>query len=428
MKKIYVSSQQTTTWQLKHAWFFLFAFTLIGTWANAQTAPPCTVNIGGKVFSDFNNNGVLNTTDSLGFAGIKVYAFNCAGVKIDSAVTDSKGNYTLTKVTAADDSVRIEFVASSFPAWAKPTYNGTSGRTDVQFVKAPNCSVNLGMVSMNDYCNTNPRLATPCYIDGAVSPNVTAYNDVLVSFNYNVGIPNKLTDAARTEIGSTWGLAYARSTQKMYASAFLKRHVGLKDAKLGAIYVKDYANPAAAATLWLDVSTLAGINGSWTYLTDADRGLGNAGSPSLDADAFKKIATVGLGDIDISGDDKTLYVMDLTNRQLLAIDIATKALIGKYPVPEICPDATAGPMYYAAGSAAFTATDGKKWQKGSVLNSENNAIVYAQTIGNANNATQAQPIKRYIQRQFIRLIVSTITSQWATARIASRCTSAQTQP
>jgi SdrD B-like domain len=163
MKEIYTSPLQCV-WKSKHAWFFLFVFSLIGTLANAQTAPPCTVNIGGKVFNDFNNNGVLNTTDSLGFAGIKVYAFNCAGVKIDSAVTDSKGNYVLTKVTAADDSVRIEFVASSFPAWAKPTYNGTSGRTDVQFVKAPSCNVNLGMVKTTDYCQTDPDIVTACFV------------------------------------------------------------------------------------------------------------------------------------------------------------------------------------------------------------------------------------------------------------------------
>ena len=49
----------------------------------AQTpAPACADTIGGTVFNDFNNNGVFNTTDSLDFAGIKVYAFNCAGVKM----------------------------------------------------------------------------------------------------------------------------------------------------------------------------------------------------------------------------------------------------------------------------------------------------------------------------------------------------------
>ena len=385
MKQLYTFQSKIMTRMILFVFsLVIFSFTHQGF---AQTiAPACSNTIGGSVFNDLNGNGVFNTTDSLGFAGIKVYAFNCAGVKIDSAITDSKGRYTLTKVTAASDSVRIEFVASSFPNWAKPSVNGTGGRTDVQFAKAPNCSVNMGMVSPNDYCNRNPKLVTPCYIDGAVSPNTSGMNDVLVSLNYDNTA--KTTEATRTEMGATWGLGYAKTSQKMYASAFLKRHVGLKDSKLGQIFVTDFATAGTPTSPWLDVSTLAGISGSWTYLTDAARGLTNAGVPSLDSLTFSKVAAIGLGDIDVSEDEKTLYVMDLTNRQLLAIDIATKALIGKYPVPDVCPNTTAAPIYFSAANANFTATDGKKWSQGSFYNTTNDGIGYAQTITNPNNTTE----------------------------------------
>ncbi len=162
-----------------------------------STAPLCSNTIGGTVFNDINNNGIFNTADSLGFAGIKVYAFNCAGVKIDSAVTDFKGHYTLTRVTSADDTVRIEFLASTFPYWAKPTYNGADGRTDVQFVKAPNCSVDMGLT--NSYCQSIPQLITGCYVNGAI--NTTTPVGVLVKLNYDGS--NKVEISHKVDISAT---------------------------------------------------------------------------------------------------------------------------------------------------------------------------------------------------------------------------------
>ena len=115
-----------------------------------------------------------------------------------------------------------------------------------------------------------------------------------------VGVNYDLTGAVqhlgtRTQMGSTWGIAYARTTKQLYTGAFLKRHVGLKDGKLGQIYVNDLTTPASStvATPWLDVSTL-GIAGNWQFATDAARGLGNANTPSLDAQSFSVIAGTGL--------------------------------------------------------------------------------------------------------------------------------------
>ena len=171
-------------------------------------APPCTNTIGGTVFNDFNNNGVFNTTDSLGFAGVKVYAFNCAGVKIDSAVTDYRGRYTLTNVTASSDTVRIEFVRSTFPTWARPTYNGVDGRTDVQFVIAPNCTVDLGLTGLHDYCQASPLMTTTCFVNGASGNGVTPL-EVLVKFNYNTtgSTPPTQYLSKKGEFGSGWSIA-----------------------------------------------------------------------------------------------------------------------------------------------------------------------------------------------------------------------------
>ena len=66
------------------------------------------------------------------------------------------------------------------------------------------------------------------------------------------------------------------------------------------IYMTDKSIAGSPTTPWLDVSTL-GLAGNWQYLTDATRGLGNAGVASVDSLAFSQIASTGLGDIDMSG-------------------------------------------------------------------------------------------------------------------------------
>ncbi|MCA0230654.1 MAG: DUF11 domain-containing protein [Bacteroidetes bacterium] len=278
-------------------------------------APPCSNTIGGTVFNDFNNNGVFNTTDSLGFAGIKVYAFNCAGVKIDSAVTDYRGRYTMTNVTASNDTVRIEFVRSTFPSWVKPTYNGTDGRTDVQFVIAPNCSVDLGLTA--DYCQTNPFVMVPCHVNGAT----TATGDALIRFSYDVtsagANANKKQLSNTNQIGTTWGIAYQKSTSRLFAAAFLKRHSAMGPNGGGAIY---QINPDAAGlngTLFFDMNT---VESTGTIADNATRGVNTAaGSPNTDATTFAQIGKVSLGDIDITEDEEFLYTINLATKKLYRV-------------------------------------------------------------------------------------------------------------
>ncbi|QMW02377.1 SdrD B-like domain-containing protein [Spirosoma foliorum] len=355
------------------------------------TCTSCTASatsLGGKVFHDFDSDGTADTYD-VSLSNVTVTLFRCDATNQSAQVaqmqTDLNGAYSFTGLTAGT-TYRVEF--SNLPAGYQPTYRGTNNGTTVQFTQPGSCTTSLGLNTANDYCQTNPLLVTPCYLDGAVTPNTVAGTDVLVGINYDLtGSVNHI--ATRTQIGSTWGVAYAKTTKQLYTAAFLKRHVGLKDGNLGQIYVTDMTNPASPVTTpWLNVSALAGVSGNWQFDLDAARGLTNAGTPSLDAQSFSVVAGIGLGDIDVSEDDKTLYVMDLTNKQLLSIDIASKTLIGKYPVPSLC---TTGPStsYFSAGSGnnTFIAADGKEWQKGYLFDIYGSSINYGQTITNPNNAT-----------------------------------------
>ncbi|MBN8826022.1 MAG: DUF11 domain-containing protein [Spirosoma sp.] len=344
-------------------------------------------SLGGKVYRDFDSDGIADTYDG-SLSNVTVTLFRCDATNQSTQVatmqTDLNGAYSFTGLTAAT-TYRVEF--SNLPAGYQPTFRGTNNGTMVQFTQPGSCTTNLGINLASDYCQTNPLLVTPCYLDGAVTPN-NGGNDVLVGVNYDLtGSVAHL--GTRTQIGSTWGVAYAKTAKKLYSAAFLKRHVGLKDGNLGQIYITDMTNPTSASTTttaWLNVSALVG--GNWQFATDAARGLANAGTPSLDAQSFSVIAGIGLGDIDISEDEKTLYVMDLTNKQLLSIDIATKILNGKYPVPELCSTASSTSYFSAgAGNETFTAADGKQWQKGYLFDINGNSTNYGQTITNTNSAT-----------------------------------------
>ncbi|OQX02027.1 MAG: hypothetical protein BWK73_44110 [Thiothrix lacustris] len=112
----------------------------------------------------------------------------------------------------------------------------------------------------------------------------------------------------------------------------MRRHSGL--GKIGAatttggIYTVDItAGEPYSAVPWLDVNTLPGVDaGADPRIEEGSSLPANKGTPSHDVLAFSTVGKRGLGDIDISEDDKTLYAVNLNQRQLLAVDIASKTL------------------------------------------------------------------------------------------------------
>ena len=129
-------------------------------------------------------------------------------------------------------------------------------------------------------------------------------------------------------------------------------------------------------------------------------------------------------------DETQLYAMDLTNKQLLIIDIATKTLVGAYPVPSVC-SGIAAPNYYAATAQSFTATDGKLWKNGYLFNVDNSAqevsfnvlnpnnivdgttdaILYNTSARNSNNMLYSFPLVN--GNYTVKLHLSTTASTWA---------------
>ena len=111
---------------------------------------------------------------------------------------------------------------------------------------------------------------------------------MLVSFNWEDSGTSPLPDHLGTagELGSCYGLGYRRSTQKVYTSAFIKRHVGLGPLGIGGIYEIDMTNPGSPVIVELiDVESIGVDVGD--IGSNSDRGLPILlEDPSNDPDAF----------------------------------------------------------------------------------------------------------------------------------------------
>ncbi len=179
-------------------------------------------------------------------------------------------------------------------------------------------------------------MVTSVYFNGATSGDSGDLR-ALVAWNYsNMDSKSYSTLAKKSDIGSVWGLACDKRTRDVYASAILKRHVGLLDkdgdgnGDVGVIYKMD-GNTGNIEEFYRFSDSEVGTIGN-----DSNRGLPEDVGPSTDADAFNKVGNIGLGDIDISPDGKILYVVNVYNSKLYSIDINTKSVINSIDIPRDC--------------------------------------------------------------------------------------------
>lgn len=286
--------------------------------------------ITGTVFRDFNANGARDTGEP-GVGEITVTAYADTGAVVATVTTDATGAYTLT--VAPGSTVRVEF--TGWPGYLQPGPGGPDSGTTVLFATEGNTNVNVGLLNPAEYCQTNPTLATPLYINGdPLLGGTTANRDVLVSFTYNLSgtSPPPVRLALASQIGATWGLAYQRSSSTLFAAALMKRHVGFGPLGPGGIYAIDTSN--GNVSLFLDLATLGIPVGTDPRTLPGDPGLpADMNTPNRDPNAWDPVGKISLGDIDISEDEQTLWVVSLNNRTLYEIPIANPNTFVAHPIP-----------------------------------------------------------------------------------------------
>ncbi|RYF77843.1 MAG: hypothetical protein EOO39_02970 [Cytophagaceae bacterium] len=294
--------------------------------APAPCLPLACAGLGGTVFKDFNADGVHQPGESTGLPDIVVKATTNDGATL-LATTDSTGKYTLAVAPAAYP-VRVEF--SNVPTYAgNGTLNGADGRTTVQFVASPDCTVDLGVLNAQEHCQTDPLVMVPCFVNGDPLPagSTSGSLDALVAFPYSLRgnkTMSRMTPLANAgQVGSLWGTAYDKFTKRLYSSAVMRRHVGLGPAGLGGIYVTDLSGSSfspANTSLFVNLTDI-GVN-LGTIPSNADRGLRpGPGVASHDSVAFDAVGKVGIGDMDLAEDGSLLWFTNLGDGQLYSMRI-----------------------------------------------------------------------------------------------------------
>ena len=323
-------------------------------------------NITGRVFQDFNGNGTYETTTTItnngsgtigvaidrGVPNVQVRAYSATGVDVTTggvALTDATGNYTVVTNDVGSGPYRVEF--TGLPAGYAPSSRSTdsvgggsatnSGST-VQFVSAGATGVNLAINYPTDYSQNNPEIAVAVYAEDDQITGPNSAQQVLSSFPYSAGSTYTGTsttlsfqtafdaptasplDIPANQVGSVFGLAYARRTRLIYAGSFFKRHVGFGPQGANAVYV-------IARTGTGSVSTFFTVPGTVTNAHVAPYQIDNGNT------GWNAVGTTSLGGLALSEDESVLYVMNLANRTLYALNASTGAMITSQVVPTNLP-------------------------------------------------------------------------------------------
>ncbi|MDJ0757303.1 MAG: SdrD B-like domain-containing protein [Ardenticatenaceae bacterium] len=320
---------------------------LSGVSAICFTGPSSGADITGTVFRDYDGDGA-NDSGEPGIGTVIVTAVDAAG-NTASTTTAADGTYTILNTDGSPSNlsgeVRIEFTLPNDGSldFLQP---GAAGGTTVQFANiTTGATVDAGFNNPAQYTQLNPDVITSQF---AFGDRTASPYDSVISIAYtapNQGFNNPAANTAEStmaQTGSVYGLAYHRQSEHIFTAAFLKRHADLGPNGIGAIYIIDRNNGSPNATLYADLSNGSLLNPG----TGSNLAIGAAGTFSrtapvdwiTDGSSFGWVGKTGLGDIELSDDEQTLYVVNMHDRQLyqLPVDLnnpTAPAALAAAPVP-----------------------------------------------------------------------------------------------
>ena len=308
-------------------------------------AAPCggVGNLSGVVFNDFNGDTVQGGVNiETGVADITVTVYSDDG-SINSCETLSDGTFALD-APAGGFPVRLEV---SIGADKDYLFSGASGPSRVQFFSAPTAGIAAGLLNPKEYCDSNPMVATSCFVNGNPEldegdPGTASVADVIVGFPYNASgntaaINNNYL-ALGGEVGATWGLAFQRQSDLLMAASVMKRHVGFAHLGPGGIYQVDMTDPMnPVASDFVDLAAAP---------YNIDFGVDNHILPSsdpmlatYDQDAWDFVGKMSYGGLAFSEDETTLWTVNMHDRRLYEIPVGIPAAppvaadINSYDIP-----------------------------------------------------------------------------------------------
>ena len=271
-------------------------------------------NIGGTVFGDFNANGI-NDENLTELSGITVTAYDDNGVVVAQDVTNTKGKYLL--LVSNGKRVRVEF--TTLPDGMFPGFYGNDSGTSVQFITSPTCSADFGLMNYSSYCENNPRIVLPCYVSGnPLAGGNAGTADALVGFGYNQTGTSPSVDhiALAQQVGAVWGTAWDRKDEVIFTSSMIKRHSGFGPLGIGGIYMISNYPGAGTISNYINLSNCINVGSISRPDLPASTFVDN-----YDNNAYLQMGKMGLGNIAISEDGTTLWVVNLNSKTLVRIRI-----------------------------------------------------------------------------------------------------------
>ena len=289
---------------------------------------------------EFGQNGVLITVyDSAGTAYGSVTSASCTAAGVPFSHCTGPGDVGFWELTAVGGSApyRLEAAPATTGNYSF-LKSGPAGGTDVQFLSAlPVNGLEIGVWAPSvDFCPTPNNLGVACFVVGPIDQDITAGcpnptpaganlrdNDAFVLVDRTLtgksddpGYVGPTSIARHRDIGSVMGVAHRTQDDRYFTAAFLKRASGFGPAGPGGIYRID-----PNGTLGSNTEVWATIPGAGTDPHDLDPG---SGADLCDPNTYDQAVVplthkMALGDIDISTDGQTLYVINLANKHLYSV-------------------------------------------------------------------------------------------------------------
>jgi hypothetical protein len=304
----------------------IFVLTMTSVWAD----------ITGTVYKDFNMNGTQDDGDAP-VIGALVKAV-CTDEEVYTDTTDANGSYALSGMPSGAK-CRVEADVSSAGLGSGTNAPGSAPLVDIV---ADGSTHNISAGSPATYCQPNPDVvlaATAGWFtdddDERQSPEgfgtifkvpTPAEGD----FNNDDTIDDKRDVITKSEdTGAIWGAAWKKSTQELFVSAAIKRYVPLKDE---ATKPADAAGSIYKVKLDGSLELFAVID---DVVTSDDENIikNRTYDENEDTDIKELVGAKGLGDLDISEDDKYLYTINLKNKTLIKLDASSGDILATASIP-----------------------------------------------------------------------------------------------
>lgn len=331
--------------------FSLLAIFVIGNLPGLKVDAAATYT--GRVFQDFNGNGTYDTDGGTidapnaidtGVAGAVVTAFDSAGVQQGTATSTADGTYSLA--AAGTGPYRLEFtpppgfLASARSANSLFTATATTAGSSAQFTDETNvANINFAVNRPEEYCQNNPDLVTCRYNLGAQN-GTFANSPVLQNFAYDAGtvytdttVANYDAPTAHTlsvpssSIGSVFGLAYSRATRRIYAAAFYKRNSGFGPGANGTFDAAPSTTSDEPGAVYLINPATNTKVGTFTVPGATNNNHSTTAAADTTDASFDAVGKTGLGGIALADDESRLFVMNLQNNTLYALNPTTGAAL-----------------------------------------------------------------------------------------------------